>query len=138
MQHALEISEAFEKTDSGPQNPRKFGKEVAKRNSGHVGSDPSSSNAGLKVEAPSKGDKNGKRSPPTPCTLPKCKGNNRLHWIADCQDFTDEDKRRYKDEVAAAKAHNGPARSIRSQTSGVAGSSKSVSHLQRRPDEDND
>lgn len=136
MLHALEISEAFEKIDSGPGNSCKFDREVAEENLGHAGSGSSLSKAGQK--APSKGDRKGKRSPPTPCPLPKCKVKNLLHCIADCQSSTDKDKRRYKEEVPAAKAGDGTARSVRSQTSNVDSFSKSVDRFFRRPDEDND
>lgn len=55
MTHALEVSEAFEKVDSGPSRSRKFDKESEKTKSCNSGSGSSSSRAGLKNEAHPKG-----------------------------------------------------------------------------------
>lgn len=57
INHALEVSQAFEKVDSGPPRSHKSDKKAAKTKSRHVSSGSSSSKGGLKADAHSKGDK---------------------------------------------------------------------------------
>lgn len=79
MEHALNVSESFQKVDSGPRKSSKSNHETEKTKSSYTGSDLSSSRAGVKSKALSKRLKKGKNMPTEPCHLPKCKGNISLH-----------------------------------------------------------
>lgn len=94
MKHALDVSETFEKVDSGPQWSHKSDREGEKPKKdrgggGHVGS--SSSKASTKHDR--KAGQNSKEPPPSPCPLPRCKGKNTFHWVTNCPDHTEAEKR---------------------------------------------
>lgn len=128
MKHAFDISEAFEKFYSGPskycKNEKDSKTKTESSNTSNVVS--SSSTAGSKSN--NKNNKKGKRSPPSPCPLPSCKGRIRLHWISDYTDSTHEEKKKYREELSAQKAGDGPSKLTRSQISGSA--SKTVGRVQ--------
>lgn len=128
MQHALDVSTAFEKVDNGPPKARKAEKDVDNNKSSANSTGASSSKVGNKVEPISKRNNKVKSTPPSPCPLPKCKGKNRLHWMSDCTDHTDAEKKQYRDDITAAKASDGPSRSTRSQT---ASATKSVNRVHK-------
>lgn len=91
----------------------------------------SSGKADLKTYASSKGDRKGKKPPTTPCPLPKFKGKNHFQWIADSKESTQEEKQHYRQELAAAKAHDRTVSSTRLQTGYGGSASKSGNPLQK-------
>lgn len=131
MRHATDLSDAFERVDTGPPRARKHdrGDHRGKNEKSTGQKGTSSGTAGLKADK--KSGKQPKKQPPGPCPLPPCKGKNRIHWISDCTESTEEDKKTYRDELAASKARDGPSRSTRSQT---AEASKSVKRVQAGTD----
>lgn len=131
MKHAIELSDCFEKLDNGPPKARKTNKEgekTAKDNGNSHQTDSSSSKARTKIDSKSKKQKT---LPPTPCPLPSCRGKNRFHWMADCTESTDTQKEQYREELAAAKARDGPSKSTRSQKTEAG--SRTVSRLKQEP-----
>ena len=127
MKHAIELSVAFEKIDSGPPKSRQSEKDSEKPkkdNSSGSRTGSSSSKAGVKSDG-----KRDKKQPPGPCPLPKCKGKNRLHWISDCTESTDAEKKKFREELAAQKASDGPSKSTRGQKAEAAAAAKSVGRL---------
>lgn len=82
MEHAFDVSEAFEEVHRGPPKTLKADKdgEKTKHTGGNAGS--SFSKAGNKVDNYLRGSRKAKKPPPGPCPLPRCKGKNRLHGMA--------------------------------------------------------
>ncbi|PXF43990.1 hypothetical protein BWQ96_06223 [Gracilariopsis chorda] len=64
-----------------------------------------------------------------------CEGKNRMDWVDDCEHASAQEKKDFKDKLAAARARDGPAQSTRSQVSlggnAASSASKSVARLRQ-------
>ena len=139
MQHALELSVAFEKLDNGNPRANKTDTDADKGKKEKSGKKPGSPHKSTGQPGTGKGKK---REPPSPCPLPPCKGKGLMHWADDCEEATAAEKKAYKDNLAAKRASDGPARSTRSQASSAgdaaSSSTRNVGRLRQETGESND
>ena len=89
----------------GNRNDRKYGTSV-------FFSDDESND--IKSGSSSKKVPKSKKNPP-PCPYKTCKEQGKKHWLRDCPDASNEQKKELLKEMAAAKAKDGPSGSTRSK-----------------------
>lgn len=121
MEHAIDLSKAFEKLDNGNLHGRQSETGGGSANSG------TKKKPDNKPQSNNSKEKSGKKDPPYACLLKSCKGKNRMHWIDDCEYSSAAEKNTFKDRLVAAKAKDGLARSTRSQTSSIGDAASSTS-----------
>ena len=122
LKHAVRVSEAFQLVDTGPNARPKTDRSTTSNRGGNqdsTGSRPSGNSPTA--------SRSSKRSSSAPdCPFGVCKTKGLKHWIRNCPNATETEKQRMLEDIAAAKARNGPHSSTRSKTvSSGAGSSRS-------------
>ena len=121
MKHAVHVSEAFQRVDSGPDFKKKrSGRHGNQQNRSGGHQDRKPHGGYSRHKHPGTGPRT-KRAYPD-CPFGPCKGKGLKHLIKDCPDASVADKDRMFAELAANRAKDGHSKSTRRQKASAIGS----------------
>lgn len=114
MKHAIRVAEAFQIVDNGkPRSNRQPEPSTTNRSGSKT---PSDKNSTPTDDSKSKNGGGGKSKKAPLCLHPPCRSKGVRHFMRDCDQTTDDQKKALLKSLADEKAKTGPSKSTRSQT----------------------